>query len=199
MRVLGSKQNGCYLSPNSWFCSAFWRMWRWTPSVGLLLGGWRQSLWEGQEAGIPGRITARFPVRHDGCCAPYKYFPHCTDCLFALDYFPDPWRSCSNIFYLSNPTWAFGCLSKGQCLVSCLHSCLLIFPNRFELSTGAGRTQQGEHKWRQWLSLTQSLSATSSAGPMNLSLSTLSWVFLQLDLTSKSLIYFEIAFGYGVR
>lgn len=33
------------------------------------------SLWEGQEAGIPDKVTARFPVRHGGCCALYKYVP----------------------------------------------------------------------------------------------------------------------------
>lgn len=166
--VLGSKQNGWYLFPQQLILISLLKGVERDSERETTLGKVKaevSSLWEGQEAGIPGRVTARFPVRHGGCCALYKYFPpHCADCLFTVDSFLDPWRSCSDIFYLSNPTWAFGCLSKGQCLVSCLHSCLLFSPNRFDLSTGAGWTQQGVHKWRQRLSLTQSLSASSSAG-----------------------------------
>lgn len=166
--VLGSKQNGWYLFPQQLILLSLLKDVEMDSERGTTLGRVKAEVngsygrGRKQEFLVESLQDSLWDMMDAVPCT--NISPHCTDCLFTLDYFPDPWRSCSDIFCLSNPTWTFGCLSKGQYLVSCLHSCLLFSPNRFELSTGAGWTQQGVHKWRQRLFLSQSLSATSIAG-----------------------------------
>lgn len=76
--VLGSKQNGWYLFPQQLILISLLKGVEMDSECETTLGRVKaevSSLWEGQEAGIPGGVTARFSVRHGGCCALYKYFP----------------------------------------------------------------------------------------------------------------------------
>lgn len=74
----------------------------------------------------------KIPERHDKSLSPAHIFSPLHSLRLHSGLFPWLCRYFPDSFYLSNSTRAFGLISKGQYLDSCLHSCPLFSSNSFD-------------------------------------------------------------------